>query len=744
VGAAMNVTSDWGETGSTIRSVARKPLGQAALGVASLVLAGGAAHAQNRTVDIPAIDAYGTNAGGGDTGYLPPSDAGSTRFPVPLINTPQTINYVSQQVIQEQVSTSVRDSLRNISGVTFRAGEGGNQGDTPYIRGFSAQSDIFRDQVRDPGWYTRDTFAIDAVEVYKGPSSFLFGRGSTGGVINLVSKTPLDRAFLDTTVTANTGAGWRTTLDVNGKANENVTGRLVVMGQGQVAPGRDNVEENRVGVSPSLKFRVSDQTTWTLAYIYQRDRSVPDYGIPYLKLADGFPRVVAPVSRTNWYGILSQPYPDVQNDDVHIGTSKIEHRFAENLKVTNTTRYVNVNHFQRNVFPEPNANVPPLANLNQNWTPNRAQVLTQNELFANQTDLAAKFTTGTWQHTVAAGVDYQTETRDFTRNQFTGLTPDNFLNPNPWRAPGIPVAPTATQYTLGQSSNVGAFVADQVKLNQYWELLGGARYEQFKFEQTNPIAGLQFAATNNMFSWRAGVVFHPTPNTSIYAMHGTSFNPSADNLTIAANNVALEPEKNVTSEVGAKAELLNGKLMLATALFKTTKTNMRVTNPSDLTTQILAGELEAPGVEASIVGKVTDQWQVIASYTYVHARITNTPVISQLNASPTNTPNNSFSLWTTYDITQQWQIGGGAFYQGNAWGDLVNPATPATVVVANSALVPAYWRFDAMAAYKITPKSTLQFNIYNLTDEFYAATAYSNWFVPGPRRYAAVTYRHSF
>ena len=533
------------------------------------MLAGGA-NAQNRAVDIPAIDVYAdSNA---NTGYSPPSNAGSTRFQVPLLSTPQTVNVVTEQVLKEQNTSSVKDALRNVSGITFRAGEGGNQGDTPYIRGFSAQNDIFRDQVRDPGWYTRDTFAIDAVEVYKGPTSFLFGRGSTGGVINLVSKLPQDRFFADAYVTGNTGPGWRTGLDVNGKANENVSGRIVVMGQGYDTPGRDNVEENRVGVSPSLKFKISDKTTATFAYVYQRDRNVPDYGIPYLQTVNGFPRTVAPVSRNNWYGILSQPYPDTQEDDVHIGTARIEHRFSDNLQLTNTTRVTDVGHFQRNVFPEPNNTVPLLSNLNVMWTPNRAQVFSHNKLAANQTDLLAKFTTWTWQHTVAAGVDFTSESRDFLRNQFANQGATNFLDPDPWRAPGVPVVPTAGQITFGSSTNVGAFVADQVKLNEYWELLGGLRYEEFKFSQQAPLAlpALQtISSRNDMLSWRAGIVFHPTPNTSIYAMHGTSFNPSADNLSIAVTTVTtaqsltnLQPEKNVTTEIGAKAEVLNGRMIL--------------------------------------------------------------------------------------------------------------------------------------------------------------------------------------
>ncbi len=161
---------------------------------------------------VEPVAAAGTGQGTLTSPGYQASTLGVGRLATPLLDTPQSVNVVTQQVIREQNATTVRDALRNVAGVTFRAGEGGNQGDTPYIRGFSAQNDIFRDGVRDPGWYTRDTFAVEAVEVYKGPSSVLFGRGSTGGVINLISKTPFERNAIDTTLTANTGPGYRATV----------------------------------------------------------------------------------------------------------------------------------------------------------------------------------------------------------------------------------------------------------------------------------------------------------------------------------------------------------------------------------------------------------------------------------------------------------------------------------------------------------------------------------------------------
>jgi catecholate siderophore receptor len=721
-----------------IRGTARKPFSHAAVGVASALLATGAAAQENTA--LPTIDLQNDNG----SSYQTPTNASNGRIATPLLNTPSTVNVVNEQVIKDQNVSTVKEALRNVSGVTFRAGEGGNQGDSPYIRGFSAQSDIFRDSVRDPGWYTRDAFNLEAVEVYKGPGSFLFGRGSTGGIINLVTKTPKDRNFGEFTVTGNSGTGARSTLDVNGVASPGVSARIVVMGQGYDIAGRDNVEENRMGVAPSLKFKFSDSTTATLSYLYQRERSVPDYGIPFLNAQYGSMRYVAPVARNTWYGILSQPYPDTTNDDVHSGTAKIEHVINKFVTVTNTTRYTDVHHFQRNVFPEPNASVP-FPNLNANWTPNRNQVWAHNTLLTNQTDMIAKFNTGTLEHTMTGGVDLTREDRDFMRNAMGGQVATNFINPDPWRAAGTITAPTFSQLTQAGATDLGVFLADQIKINKYFEILAGGRFEQYRFHQVAPIAPVStgvrdIANKADLFSWRVGAVFHPTENSSIYIMRGTSFNPSADNLSISISTAAtalsqanLAPEKNETTEIGVKTDVLGGRLSLAAAVFNTVKTNMRVQDTTTSATTVLNGEVEAPGAEFSVVGKLTDKWQVIASYTYVHARITKTTAVGQINNVPLSTTDNSASIWTTYDIDPKWQIGGGAFFTGSMYGDL-----------PNTAVAPASLRFDAMAAYKITPKSTIQFNIYNLTNEFYAASVYSNWFVPGASRTFAATWRYTW
>lgn len=716
-------------------------LAPAAAGVASLMFVTGAAGQDAAGVALPTIDIFG-----GNDGYQA-TNSTLTRAPVPLLSTPQSVTVIPQQVLQDQNAVSLQDVLRNVAGITFRAGEGGNGGDNPYIRGFDARNDMFRDGVRDPGWYTRDTFATDSVEVLKGPSSFLFGRGSTGGVINTVTKTPQDRNFVDTEVIGQVPAGVRATLDANGKFNDNVAARIAVMGQTLPKPGREDVVSDRWGIAPSLKLKVTDDTKVTASYIYQHTNQVPDYGIPFLAAAPGTTiRSPAPVSRSNFYGILGGSMPDVETNDAHIATLKIDHDINDQWHVTNTTRYADIHRFLRVNQPPGAAAVSPVGNLNVNLARNRWQLDVHNRLWANQTDVVGKFQTWGWQHTLVSGLEFTKEERSQLRQAYTvaagGLPPIpgtvNLLNPDPYATfPGAP-GPAGVP-TLSNGQSAAGYVADQIKLNKYFEIMGGLRFERFR--ATSGAAPNIFNRTDDMLSWRIGGIFHPTENTSLYVMRGTSFNPSAEFVSFSGRTVpqqasiaGLSPEKNVTTEVGAKAEVLGGKLNLAAALFRTDKTNARVQDPNDPTgAYVLSGLTRVQGFELSAQGRLTDKWEVIAGYTHLRSEIISSADPTLVGNELIMTPNDAFSLWTTYKVTPEFTIGGGAYYVGAVWGD-----------TNNTTRVPSYWRFDAMASYKIAPDVTLQLNVYNITDKYYYESAYSNWAVPGPGRSATLSLRMKF
>ena len=252
------------------------------------------------------------------------------RVPTPLLDTP-TVVVVPGAVIEQQRAPSVTPS-RNVSGITISAGEGGRQGDTFIIRGFSAQQDVFRDGIRDLGWFTRDTFNIQNVEVYFGPSAalraWLDRRGGqprdqdTDQHHQRVGQHPgRDRA---------TGAPEG---DVNVALTDAFQFQLDAMGQLSGVPDRNEASASRAGVAPSVRWRLAERTTLELDYFYQHERNTPDYGHPYYAPApgqDGYPvSYNLGVPRQAWYGVAGDDLPDLENVNANIGTLRLRQGFGD-------------------------------------------------------------------------------------------------------------------------------------------------------------------------------------------------------------------------------------------------------------------------------------------------------------------------------------------------------------------------------------------------------------------------------
>ena len=726
-----------------------------------------AASGQQGGLQLPTIDVTG------DQGGYQATQQSITRLQTPLKDTPQTANVVPQQVIQEQRAVSMEDALRSVPGITFSAGEGGEQGDSPIIRGFAARSDIFRDGFRDPGWYTRDLFNTDRVEVYKGPSAFAFGRGSTGGAINNVTKLPTGATYVEGTATGTSAGGYRADVDASGK-NGNVSGRIAALYQDVPTPTRDNVYTKRWGVAPSVSAPLDDATKATLSYIYQGEEGVPDYRVPYLPQAgysvttgnmtpgrvgyngDGSAVTPVPVNRQHWYGIATGPLRDIVQTETHILTATIERELNANFKLTNGTRYIDNDRFARVTAPRSLGNAGNGVFTSGNTVGaggsgvgypvdamtigrERRERETDSTFLVNQTDLTGKFETGIVNHTVTAGIELSRETRSQSRTDLcTGpvlACRTSLADPS---SGGVAAATnTIVPGNTTLSTNIGAYASDQMKVTKYFELLTSVRFDRYATHYVDASAATganDLKGADNTFSYRFGGVFHPTANSSLYIAYGNSYNPSAELGTLSSGNVSLAPEKNVSYEAGVKVDVLGGGLSLTGAVFRVDKTNLRV--PLDPTVtganavQILDGLAHSQGVELGVAGKLTDQWQVMAGYSYVDTRIVQNSDLAQLGRQLPNAPRNNITLWTTYDVTRAFSVGGGTTYQSMAFAN-----------TQNTAYVPEFWKFDAMLSYKVDPKSTIQLNIYNITDVTYYAQYYAGHAVPGSGRYASLSYR---
>ncbi|NOT27939.1 MAG: TonB-dependent siderophore receptor [Acidobacteria bacterium] len=653
----------------------------------------------------------------------------SPKFTQPLRDIPQTINLIPQAVIQEQGATTLRDVLRNVVGITFQAGEGGvPAGDQLTIRGFSARTDMFIDGVRDFGGYSRDSFNLEQVEVAKGPSSAIAGRGSTGGAINQVSKTPHVGNSYDVSLGGGNADYKRGTIDVNQPLTDSVALRMNVLWTDSGVPGRDFVKNERWGVAPSITFGLDSPTRLTVSHLHLSQDNLPEYGLPWVpantnpelaEYANGQP----PVNFSNFYGLTGRDYEDTKTD---VTTAQVDRALSSGTTLRNLTRY------GRNDR-DSVITTPRFTSVNTSTALNR-QLQSRDMLdtiVTNQTSMISRFGTGTVAHAITAGFEVAREaSENFARSGPTA-PPADLFNPDPTQPYPGPITRTGAS-TNGTADSLGLYAFDTVQVTEKLELTGGLRWDRFAVDSdATAIAGdvTSFERTDKMASWRGGAVFKPRSNGSVYLGYATAFNPSAEGLSLSAATVMLEPEKTRSLELGTKWDIMGGRLSLSTAGFRTEKTNARTpgVNPGDAPT-VLAGEQTVKGVELGASGRITNRLSVLSGYAYMQSEIeaSNTP--TELGNALALTPAHTLSLWTTFDATNEISFGGGAQYMDAVFRN-----------ATNTAQVPSYWLLNALASYRVNENLTLRFNGQNLADKQYADRVGGGHFIPGPGRQLMLT-----
>ncbi|WP_109514851.1 TonB-dependent receptor [Pseudomonas ovata] len=702
-----------------------------AVGVAIAALsAGSMAHADEQSVTLGATSITGEQA---DTAYKA-EDSASKKYTAPLRDTPKSVTVIAQQVIRDTGATSLTDALRTTPGITFGAGEGGNpNADRPIIRGFNAESDMFVDGMRDVAAQSREIFNIESVEVSKGPGSAFTGAGSTGGSLNLITKgAHLGNAY-------NGGYAFgsdqtqRYTLDLNQQVGDTSAVRLNLMKHDANVAGRDNVDVGRWGVAPSFAFGLGTDTRVKVDYYHLETDDMPDYGIP-LTLTPGRSKYVVdkPVSvdKSNFYGLTGRDYRESTNDS---GTVRIEHDFNDNLTLSNSLR------LSRSTLDYIVTNPDDSRGNVANGTVSRSAKSRNSTSsgFVNQTDLTAKFDTGAISHSLVSGLEFtyqDTHNRAYNILNASGgaiasLCSAALLSSGDCTSLSSPspkdawngVISDSVAYTDTDTKTGAAYVFDTLTFNEQWSLNLGLRYDHYDTRSsgfaaargTTPGGTFDRQKTTELWNYQLGVVYKPLPNGSIYAALSTSSNPSGETsgnggLELALNNADLDPEKNRNYEIGTKWDLFNDNLALTAALFRTDKTNARITDPDNTTYQALDGEQRVQGVEFTYAGNLSSRWKVYGGYTYMESELVKTTLAADQGNHMPSTPRNSFNLWSTYELVPKLVIGGGATYVGSRFGN-----------EANSIEVPSYWRYDAMASYALTKNVDLQLNVQNLTDKRY-------------------------
>ena len=742
--------NDWLLPMSDARSAALKALlfASSAAGMlcASPVLAGDDAPVV--TTDV-AQDA--TNLGAIDVnGHRVKREPKDPTFVAPLVDTPRSVTVIPQQIIEQTAATSLQDILRTSPGITFGAGEGGQPlADRPFIRGQASGNNVFVDGIRDTGGQQREVFNLEQVEVIKGADSVYSGRGSGGGSINLGSKAPRLTNFVNGSAGAGTDAYLRGTVDANWQVSPTAAMRLNLMAsQGDIA-GRNGVDFDKWGLGAAVAVGLDTPTTITASYYHLDSNQMPDYGIPL------FNKIYAPANRPTDSGILDVPHDsfyglkarDYLNNTVDSLTLEVEHRFSETLAIRNVTRYSQtLNDYvvtnpgdggRFDTTPTPGA-----ALVNGVWWMKRGTKSRWNpaETLANVTDLHGSFMTGGIKHDFDVGVELSRETNknaSYTVTTLSGsacpapltgsdCTPVYAPNPNdPWTG-------TITRGVVSDSEtkSTGVYAFDSISVGEKFIVNLGLRWDDYSVDAINATGTLAapvykpFNGDWDFVNYQVGLVYKPTPNSSLYASYATSSTPptiSAGDQNTGAGTGAgnlltsvLDPEDTESFEIGAKANLFNERLALSGALFHLTRKNAAVLEGDGKYYQV--GEVEVQGLELGISGNVTSQWQVFGGYTWMDSELVKGASANVNVGDPlANTPEHTASLFTTYRVMPKLSLGGGVYYVGKSWGGNQGGAGGG----ANRIYAPEYTRVDLFASYDISDRASLQLNVQNAGDEEY-------------------------
>lgn len=699
------------------------------------------------------------------------------KFTEPLRDTPRTITAVPKEVIEDIGATSFREVVRSTPGVTLGTGEGGNAfGDRIFIRGFEARNDIYIDGLRDPGVTSREIFAVEQIEIVKGPSGSFGGRGTTGGLVSLQSKRP---DFLDNFLVAEGGVGtenfWRGTVDANYRLSDSVAVRVNGLYHTADTPGRDHVETERYGGTVALTAHLTDTLSVSADYYYMRLDGIPDFGHPF----DVTTSKPYKVDRDNFYGVIGR---DFLENGADVASVRIEFEPTSFLSFNSITRYGKTyNHYlvaapgsvcrflrTGTVGGNPLSGTCPTVGgtpaTESEYTLNAGSQRrwAGNAYWANSTSATAEFETGGISHTLVIGGDYAYEKVTTRTLAIAAFAEDgagnplpvptafvrNLLNPNPVLGYTIPVGPDRSIAPIvTKVRSFGAYFIDTIKVSPQWSLTLGGRYDTYDLDFVNPSSATPRLMTSTDFmNWQASLLYKPVEAMSLYISYATSSNPSGEQVDgngttyggAALATINLEPERNKAWEAGAKYEMFGGKLLASAAVFQITKDNARENIGNNVFQTV--GRLRSRGAEASVSGTLADRIELFGGYTFLDAKITKSQTAANVGRRFANVPKHTAQLLANLLVNERIKIGGQVFAQSRIYGE-------GTTTLGKTPYIPGYVRFDAVAEFHPTDRLELRLNVLNLADKRYYDAIYrsgSPFSYIAPGRSATLTAKMTF
>lgn len=684
------------------------------------------------------------------------------KYQRPLQDTPRIVTVLPEALLQEQGVTSLKDALRNIPGISLQAGEGNPPGgDQLKIRGFNARDDINVNGARDLGNYFRDPFYVDQLEVVKGPNSAFSGRGSAGGTINFVTKTPQPEAFGRAELSLGSDQLRRATIDLNRPLDDTSGVRLNLMAHDAGTPGRDIVEEQRYGLYGAYTGAFTRDTSVTIDLLHMQQDDIPDAGLPFDRdptsaHSRGTGGLPPGLDFDNYYGHID----DAKDVGVTLLGVSIQHRFGHRLTLRNQTRLSHVSN--DSITSSPRIRNIPGGSPGFEGAQVRGDTKPRDQVdkgLSNQTSLQFSFGSAGIKHDVVTGVELGRYRYDNTRRPDVSGPVTDLYDPQPRLRPATPYDGTVYSF---ETRELAAYLLDTLALSPQWDLNLGVRWDRVEAKASEagreslptPGDNRRLERTDTVTSYSAGLVYKLSPRTSLYAAVGNAFEISGNfdrnQIQLAGGATArvadaatfnVAPEKTTAFELGAKWKL-GSDLDVNAAVFRTRKSNARFPGQAGGDNSILDSRLRVQGFELLTAGRVNRQWRLYSGYTFLDGAVLAAPSRPfAVGQDLGGTPRHAFSVFSTYDLSAQATLGGGLQHVGGQSGSV-----QATEAGTRKVRVPSYTVVDLYATVKFTPRTQLRVNLYNVGDKRYVSQIAEGGGqgVPGPGRQLVATLRHDF
>jgi iron complex outermembrane recepter protein len=626
------------------------------------------------------IEVIATGEQAAENSYNVSDATTATRTDTPLKDIPQSIQVVPQEVIKDQQANQLEDALRNVSGVSA----GDSFGDTTerfVIRGFAQDTilvDGFRQGSIGQGFPSLER--LERLEVLKGPASILYGNLEPGGVINLVTKKPLKEPLAETKIELGNFGLFQSNFDFSDgiASGEQLLYRLNA--NFEVNDGfRDfNQAATSLSLAPTISWQISKNTDLLVDFSYINEARPFDRGI--VAIGDGVADI--PFERT-----FQQPDDEYELEQLS-ASYQLEHRFSDHWKLRNSFRMVSGDTAD---FRLDSVFIDDSGILERGFRRN-ADI---KENYSLQTNVIGQFATGKVEHRLLFGVDLDRSTSVGKQGRLPE-DPVFLIDVFTQAADPLPDIESEDLTFLVRDENIradllGIYLQDQIAISEQIEFLIGGRFDVFEQTSIDFTADLTTKQSQDKFSPRVGIVYQPLKSISLYGSYSTSFNPDPFNST-TINGDVLKPSTGTQYELGVKGEFFNQKLSTTLAFYQIDRANFATTDPNNPDFSIAAGEVRSRGIELDLRGEIIPGWNVIAAYAYTDAKITEDNNFSVGNKLE-NVPENSASLWTSYQIQQGslkgLGFGTGVFFVGDRQGDLDNSFT-----------LPSYVRTDAAIFYR--------------------------------------------